>query len=115
MSDLFRIVPFSVFIIIPFMEFLLPIALWLFPNMLPSTFQSLSDKEKKLKQELKVKLEMAKFLQDTIEDTALQSKKPKASESAKQFAHFIEKVPYLRMINFELLFWVLFFLRKDKW
>ncbi|XP_071792887.1 mitochondrial proton/calcium exchanger protein-like isoform X1 [Asterias amurensis] len=91
-SDLFRIVPFSVFIIIPFMEFLLPIALWLFPNMLPSTFQSLSDKEKKLKQELKVKLEMAKFLQDTIEDTALQSKKPKATERAKQFAHFIEKV-----------------------
>ena len=48
--------------------------------------------EKKLKQELKVKLEMAKFLQDTIEDTALQSKKPKATERAKQFAHFIEKV-----------------------
>ncbi|XP_022097752.1 mitochondrial proton/calcium exchanger protein-like isoform X2 [Acanthaster planci] len=91
-SDLFRMVPFSVFIIIPFMEFLLPVALWLFPNMLPSTFQSRSDKEKKLKQELKVKLEMAKFLQDTIEDTALQSKKPKATERARQFAHFIEKI-----------------------
>ncbi|XP_038045476.1 mitochondrial proton/calcium exchanger protein-like isoform X2 [Patiria miniata] len=91
-SDMFRIVPFSVFIIIPFMEFLLPVALWLFPNMLPSTFQSRSDKEKKLKQELKVKLEMAKFLQDTIEDTALHSKKTKATERARQFAHFIEKI-----------------------
>jgi hypothetical protein len=32
-------VPFSVFIIVPFMELLLPVALKLFPNMLPSTFE----------------------------------------------------------------------------
>jgi hypothetical protein len=32
-------VPFAVFVIVPFMEFLLPFALKLFPNMLPSTFQ----------------------------------------------------------------------------
>ena len=37
-SDLFRLVPFSVFIIVPFMELLLPVALKLFPGMLPSTF-----------------------------------------------------------------------------
>lgn len=37
--DLFRLVPFSVFILVPFMELFLPIALKLFPNMLPSTFQ----------------------------------------------------------------------------
>ena len=39
-SDLFRLVPFSVFIIVPFMELLLPVALKLFPGMLPSTFTS---------------------------------------------------------------------------
>jgi LETM1 and EF-hand domain-containing protein 1 len=38
-ADLFRLVPFAVFVIVPFMEFLLPIALKIFPNMLPSTFQ----------------------------------------------------------------------------
>lgn len=38
-ADIFRLVPFAVFIIVPFMEFLLPVALKLFPNMLPSTFQ----------------------------------------------------------------------------
>ena len=38
-ADIFRLVPFAVFVIIPFMEFLLPLALRLFPNMLPSTFQ----------------------------------------------------------------------------
>lgn len=43
-ADMFRIVPFSVFIIIPFMEFLLPVYLYLFPNALPSTFQSSSSK-----------------------------------------------------------------------
>ena len=39
-SDLFRLVPFSVFIVVPFMELLLPLALKLFPGMLPSTFTS---------------------------------------------------------------------------
>jgi hypothetical protein len=34
-----RLVPFAVFVIVPFMELLLPVALKLFPNMLPSTFE----------------------------------------------------------------------------
>jgi hypothetical protein len=38
-TDIFRLVPFAVFVIVPFMEFLLPFALKIFPNMLPSTFQ----------------------------------------------------------------------------
>ena len=37
-QDLLRLIPFSVFLIVPFMELLLPVALKLFPNMLPSTF-----------------------------------------------------------------------------
>lgn len=37
--DIFRLVPFAVFVIVPFMELLLPFALKLFPNMLPSTYQ----------------------------------------------------------------------------
>jgi LETM1 and EF-hand domain-containing protein 1, mitochondrial len=39
-ADLFRMVPFTLFIIIPFAEILLPVALRIFPNMLPSTFQT---------------------------------------------------------------------------
>jgi len=38
-QDLLRVIPFAVFIMVPFMEFLLPVALKLFPNMLPSTFE----------------------------------------------------------------------------
>lgn len=37
-QDLLRLIPFSFFLIVPFMELLLPVALKLFPNMLPSTF-----------------------------------------------------------------------------
>lgn len=38
-ADIFRLVPVAIFIVVPFMEFLLPVFLKLFPNMLPSTFQ----------------------------------------------------------------------------
>lgn len=37
-----RLVPFAVFVLVPFMELLLPVALKLFPNMLPSTYESKS-------------------------------------------------------------------------
>lgn len=38
-SDLFRLVPFIVIAVIPFLEFALPLILKIFPNMLPSTFE----------------------------------------------------------------------------
>jgi hypothetical protein len=63
-SDLFRMLPFSVFIIIPFMEFALPIALRLFPNMLPSTFQDSLKAEESMKRELQSRIAMAQFFQE---------------------------------------------------
>lgn len=91
-SDLFRLLPFSVFIIVPFMEFLLPVALKLFPSMLPSTFQTTSDKDAKVKKELKVKLEMAKFLQNTLDEMAVKKRGEAHSHNAKEFAEFCEKI-----------------------
>ncbi|CAK9799986.1 Mitochondrial proton/calcium exchanger protein [Anthophora plagiata] len=90
-GDLFRLIPFSVFIIVPFMEFLLPVAIKLFPGLLPSTFQTATEKEDKLKQALKIKIEMAKFLQKTLDDMAVQSSDYK-SKKAKEFAEFFYKV-----------------------
>lgn len=90
-SDIFRLVPFSVFIIVPFMELLLPIAIKLFPGMLPSTFQSQSDEDKKIKQNLKVKIEMAKFLQKTLDDMTVQHKNHR-SEAAKEFSEFFQRL-----------------------
>ncbi|XP_060526816.1 mitochondrial proton/calcium exchanger protein [Cylas formicarius] len=90
-GDLFRLVPFSVFIIVPFMELLLPVFIKLFPGMLPSTFQTSSEKEDKLKQNLKVKLEMAKFLQGTLDEMSVQHK-DRYSEKAKEFVEWFNKV-----------------------
>lgn len=91
-SDLFRLLPFSVFVIVPFMELLLPVALKLFPSMLPSTFQTSSAKDAKIKKELKVKLEMAKFLQSTLDEMAVKKRGETHSHNAKEFAEFCEKI-----------------------
>ncbi|XP_033209938.1 mitochondrial proton/calcium exchanger protein isoform X2 [Belonocnema kinseyi] len=90
-GDMFRLIPFSVFIIVPFMEFLLPIVIKFFPGLLPSTFQTASDKEDKLKKALKVKIEMAKFLQKTLDEMSVQSSDHR-SEKAKEFSEFFYKV-----------------------
>lgn len=63
-TDLFRLIPFSMFIIIPFMEFALPLALKLFPNMLPSTFQDSLKAEEGMKRELQSRIAMAQFFQE---------------------------------------------------
>lgn len=90
-ADLFRLLPFLVFLLVPFMELLLPVAIKLFPNMLPSTFFEENKEQEKLKKNLKVKLEMAKFLQETIHETALQSKKKKGA-AVEEFSQFVDKI-----------------------
>ena len=44
-TDLLKMIPFSVFIIVPGAELLLPLCLYIFPNMIPSTFLSKSKKD----------------------------------------------------------------------
>ena len=75
------------------MEFTLPIFLKLFPNMLPSTFQEQSKEQENLKKRLKAKLEMAKFLQDTLEETSLTSTdKESKNETSLKFGEFMKKI-----------------------
>jgi len=74
-TDLFRLVPFSMFILIPFMEAALPFAIRLFPNMLPSTFQDSLKSEENMKRELKSRIAMAQFFQETLEDLAKEQKR----------------------------------------
>ena len=90
-SDLFRLVPFSVFIIVPFMELLLPVALKLFPGMLPSTFASEDEKENKMRRHLKAKLEYAKFLQKTLDEMGPADREVR-SQSASDFVNFYNSV-----------------------
>ena len=53
----------AVFVLVPFMELLLPVALKIFPSMLPSTFEDKLKKEEDMKRRLTAKLEVASFLQ----------------------------------------------------
>ncbi|SNX86296.1 related to leucine zipper-EF-hand containing transmembrane protein 1 [Melanopsichium pennsylvanicum] len=85
-ADLLRLIPFIPFIIIPAGELLLPVAIKIFPNMLPSTFESKFSVQEKRRGLIKVRLEMAKFLQETIKEGGLQAThKVKTSEEFKEF------------------------------
>jgi len=92
--DMFRLVPFAVFVIVPFMELLLPVALKLFPNMLPSTFQDKLKKEEGLKMELQMRLAVAGFFQETLTEMAnkkTESSSGEAASAGKDVLDFIEK------------------------
>ncbi|KAF8163251.1 LETM1-like protein-domain-containing protein [Crassisporium funariophilum] len=89
-QDLMRLVPFAVFIIVPFMEFLLPVALKLFPNMLPSTFEDKYAAEEKQRKLLRVRLDMAKFLQETLRESGLKANAHIVGTEA--FKEFFRKV-----------------------
>nr|ALK02786.1 mitochondrial LETM1 and EF-hand domain-containing protein 1 [Aplysia californica] len=90
-ADLFRLLPMLVFILVPFAEFLLPVVLTLFPNMLPSTFKEEKDEKEKIKKTLKAKIEMAKFLQKTIKESPVEAKK-KDGQTAESFGLFLDKI-----------------------
>ncbi|KAK1683955.1 hypothetical protein QYE76_044803 [Lolium multiflorum] len=94
-ADMFRLVPFAVFIIIPFMELLLPVFLKLFPNMLPSTFQDKMKEEEALKRKLKARMEYAKFLQETAKEMARElqtSRSGEMKQTAEDLDEFLNKV-----------------------
>uniref|UniRef100_A0ACD5UBP7 Uncharacterized protein n=1 Tax=Avena sativa TaxID=4498 RepID=A0ACD5UBP7_AVESA len=94
-ADMLRLVPFAVFIIIPFMELLLPVFLKLFPNMLPSTFQDKMKEEEALKRKLKARMEYAKFLQDTAKEMAKEvqtSRNGEMKQTAEDLDDFLNKV-----------------------
>ncbi|GJQ10758.1 hypothetical protein GpartN1_g2549.t1 [Galdieria partita] len=96
-ADLARLIPFSFFVIVPFMEFALPFALKLFPNMIPSQFQDRMKKEEELKKQLKLRLELARYLQDVVEEKAkkIKSSSEKDSEirnEAEELTRFLQQI-----------------------
>ncbi|KAH8732996.1 LETM1-like protein-domain-containing protein [Phaeosphaeriaceae sp. PMI808] len=89
-QDLGRLIPFLPFVIVPFAELLLPVALKLFPNMLPSTFEGQSSKDKKAKTLRATRKDVSDFLRQTLKETGL----PISAENAKkeEFSAFFRKV-----------------------
>ncbi|KAF3933943.1 hypothetical protein ABW19_dt0206864 [Dactylella cylindrospora] len=70
-QDIARLVPFSVFVIVPFAELLLPVAIKLFPNMLPSTYEGESDKERKNQMLRATRKDVSDFLRTTLQESGL--------------------------------------------
>jgi LETM1 and EF-hand domain-containing protein 1 len=89
-QDIGRLVPFSVFVLVPFAELLLPVALKLFPNMLPSTYEGQKSKDAKATSLRASRKEVSNFLRQTLEETGL----PLTTGTAQkeEFSEFFRKV-----------------------
>ena len=89
-QDLGRLVPFSVFVIVPFAELLLPVALKLFPNLLPSTYEAQKSKDAKALTLRATRKEVSAFLRQTLKETGLPL--TQATAQKEEFANFFRKV-----------------------
>ena len=89
-QDLGRLVPFSVFVIVPFAEFLLPVALRIFPNLLPSTYEGQKSKDKKATDLRATRKEVSAFLRNTLKETGLPVSAVNAQK--EEFTSFFRKV-----------------------
>ncbi|KAI9889642.1 MAG: hypothetical protein M1814_005150 [Vezdaea aestivalis] len=89
-QDLGRLVPFSVFVIVPFAELLLPVALKLFPNLLPSTYEGQKSKDAKATSLRATRKEVSNFLRNTLKETGLPISK--ATTQRDDFTEFFRKV-----------------------
>lgn len=89
-QDLGRLVPFSVFVIVPFAELLLPVALKLFPNLLPSTYEGQKSREKKASMLRATRAEVSGFLRQTLKETGLPV--TAATAQREEFTNFFRKL-----------------------
>ena len=89
-QDLGRLVPFSVFVIVPFAELLLPVALRMFPNMLPSTYEGQKSKDAKAQHLRTTRNQVSSFLRETLKETGLPVSAVNAQK--EEFTEFFRKV-----------------------
>ena len=89
-QDLGRLVPFSVFVIVPFAELLLPVAIKLFPNLLPSTYEGQTSKDAKVTNLRATRKEVSNFLRNTLKETGLPVSAVNAQK--EEFTKFFQKV-----------------------
>lgn len=89
-QDIGRLVPFSMFVIVPFAELLLPVALKLFPNLLPSTYEDAKSKENKATRLRSSRKEVSQFLRQTMRESGLPVSQ--ATAQREEFTEFFRKL-----------------------
>ncbi|KAK9463780.1 LETM1 domain-protein mdm28, mitochondrial [Lipomyces oligophaga] len=92
LEDLGRLGPFAFFVLVPFAELLIPVALRLFPNLLPSTFESVAAKEKKFKNLRSARKEVSTYLRSTLRESGLVLPRVDSSQDRQLFADFFQKI-----------------------
>ncbi|GIX64314.1 LETM1 family protein [Babesia caballi] len=84
LNDALKLLPFSFFLIVPFAELLLPVAIRLFPQMLPSTFRTDNSKsDDYLQKKLLAKKELAQFFQELVQERTNQILQEELDSSLK--------------------------------
>lgn len=91
LSDLVRLVPFAALIIIPFAELLIPVIVRIFPNFLPSTYESKSDRKKKSAKLFKAKNSASEYIRQTIKESGLKLTKIN-DEDREAFVSFFDTI-----------------------
>ncbi|KAF1353682.1 MRS7 family protein [Delphinella strobiligena] len=89
-QDLGRLIPFSAFVIVPFAELLLPVALKLFPNMLPSTYEGQKSRDAKASSLRSTRKDVSNFLRQTMRETGLPVSAANAQK--EEFTEFFRKI-----------------------
>ncbi|KAI5962824.1 hypothetical protein KGF57_001393 [Candida theae] len=90
--DVVRLVPFAVFVLIPFAELLLPVALKIFPNMLPSTYESKQDRQKKRNKLKKTRNAASEYIKQTMEQSGLKLSKKITDSERENFVQFFHAI-----------------------
>lgn len=90
--DVVRLVPFAVFVLIPFAELLLPVALKLFPNMLPSTYESKKDRQNKRNKLKKTRNAASEYIKQTMEQSGLKLSKKITDAERENFVQFFHAI-----------------------
>ncbi|KAK6457554.1 LETM1-like protein-domain-containing protein [Scheffersomyces xylosifermentans] len=90
--DVMRLVPFSMFVLVPFAELLLPIALKMFPNLLPSTYESKQDRRKKSAKLSKLRVSASEYIKKTMEESGLKLSKKISEEEKEAFVSFFDTI-----------------------
>ncbi|MES1904414.1 MAG: letm1 and EF-hand domain-containing protein 1, mitochondrial [Paramarteilia canceri] len=109
LADVLKMFPYLFFIIIPMLEFLLPLYLKFFPFMLPSTFNTEENRNRKLKKSLNQKVEIASIFKETLDAirdspsiTELQEKSPSKEDLKKYSLKDLQS--YLKNFEDEITF-----------
>lgn len=69
--DMVRLVPFAALVLIPFAELLIPVIVRIFPNFLPSTYESKNDRKAKNAKLYKAKNAASEYIKKTMEKSGL--------------------------------------------